>query len=181
VKVKGVGAKNTLASIERVHGKPGLERVRQAMPPRLRAQTTQLVALEWYPVELVAALHVAIRDTLGKGSWEESQRLARDAARVEFNGVYRLFLRATQYDTVWDRMERVWATYYDAGDAKWVDRGRGSARAKVRGVTGFNEGMWRSVAGRIEILLELTGARGSSVTVSTSASSHATIEALWLE
>jgi hypothetical protein len=48
-------------------------------------------------------------------------------------------------------------------------------------VAGFNEGMWGSVAGRIEILLEMTGARAAAVTVKNPSSTHATIEALWLE
>ena len=78
-------------------------------------------------------------------------------------------------------MERMWPQYYDAGEARWVDRGRGHARAEFRGVAGFNEGMWASVAGRIEVLLEMTGARAAGVTVLRAASTHATIEALWLE
>ena len=38
-----------------------------------------------------------------------------------------------------------------------------------------------SVAGRIEVLLEMTGARAAAVTVMDPSSTHATIEALWLE
>jgi hypothetical protein len=151
------------------------------MPARLRETIAQVLPLEWYPAELTAALHVAIRDTLGAGSWGESQRISREAAIVELTGVYRIILRVVQYDTVWDRMERMWSQYYDAGEARWVDRGRGHARAEFRGVAGFNEGMWGSVAGRIEILLEMTGARAAAVTVKNPSSTHATIEALWLE
>jgi hypothetical protein len=181
VKLKGVALKNTVAALEKLHGKAALERVKEAMAPRLRPQLAQVIALDWYPVELGAALHVAIRDVLGKGSWVESQRIANEAARLDLSGVYRVMLRAVQYDTVWDRMERMWPTFYDAGEAKWVDRGRGHATAQFIGVAGFNEGMWRSVAGRIEIMLEMTGARGQSVTLQSAASTHATMEALWLE
>lgn len=152
------------------------------MPPRLGETLGQVLPLEWYPVEITAALHSAIRDTLGGGSWDENQRISMEAARLELNGVYRVMLRAVQYDNIWDRMERMWRTYYDAGEAKWVDRGRGHATAQFTGVAGFNEGMWRAVAGRIEVLLEMTGARGQSVTVKKgSASTQATLEALWLE
>ena len=181
MKLKGLGLKNTLIALEKLHGKEALERVREAMPARLRETIAQVLPLEWYPAELTAALHVAIRDTLGAGSWGESQRISREAAIVELTGVYRIILRVVQYDTVWDRMERMWPQYYDAGEARWVDRGRGHARAEFRGVAGFNEGMWGSVAGRIEILLEMTGARAAAVTVKNPSSTHATIEALWLE
>jgi hypothetical protein len=181
VKLKGVGLKNTLAALERLHGKDGLERVKAMMPPRLREPLAQVLTIEWYPVEITAALHVAIRDVLGGGSWGESQRISMNAAKVELTGVYRVMLRAVQYDNVWDRMERMWRQYYDSGEAKWVDRGRGHATAQFIGVAGFNEGMWRSVAGRIEVMLEATGARGQSVTPKVAASTNATLEALWLE
>jgi hypothetical protein len=181
VKLKGLGLKNTLVALEKLHGREALERVREAMPSRLRESIVNVLPLEWYSVELTAAVHVAIRDTLGGGQWSESQRISREAAMVEVTGVYRVILRAVQYDTVWDRMERMWPQYYDAGEARWIDRGRGHATAEFRGVAGFNEGMWGSIAGRIEILLEMTGARGAAVTVKQPSSTHATIEALWLE
>jgi hypothetical protein len=181
VKLKGLGLKNTLAALEKLHGRDGRERVLEAMPARLRDAAAGVLPLEWYPVEVTAAFHVALRDTLGGGSWAESQRVSREAAVVEVTGVYRVILRAVQYDTVWDRMERMWPQYYDAGEARWIDRGRGHARAELRGVAGFNEGMWGSIAGRIEVLLEMTGARGAAVTVMRPTSTHATIEALWLE
>ena len=181
VKLKGVGLKNTLASLEKLHGKQGLARVKEAMPARLRDALSNVLPIEWYPVEITAALHTAIRDTLGGGSWAESQRISAHAAKIELTGVYRVIIRAVQYDTVWDRMERMWHQYYDAGEAKWVDRERGHATAQFTGVAGFNEGMWASVAGRIEVMLETTGARGTSVTLKVAASTNATIEALWLE
>lgn len=181
MKLKGLALKNTLVAVEKLHRKAGLERVKVALPPRIRDTVAQILPIEWYPVEVTAALHVAIRDTLGGGSWAESQRISREAAKIELHGVYRIMMRVVQYDTVWDRMERMWPQYYDAGEACWVDRGRGHATAEFRGVAGFNEGMWHSIAGRIEVLLENTGARGAAVTLKNAASTRATIEALWLE
>jgi hypothetical protein len=181
VKLKGLALKNTLVTVEKLHGKDGLNLVKLALPPRIRETMSQILPIEWYPVEVPAAMHVAIRDTIGGGSWEESQRISREAAKIELNGVYRIIMRAVQYDTIWDRMERMWPQYYDSGEARWVDRGRGHAMAEFRGVAGFNEGMWRSIAGRIELLLENSGSRGAAVTIKHAASTRATIEALWLE
>jgi hypothetical protein len=180
VKLKGVGLKNTLAALERLHGKEGLARVKEAMPPRLVESLSLILPVEWYPLEITAALHLAIRDTVGGGKWDESHRISVEAAQLELKGVYRMVLRALQYDSVWDKMESMWRQYYDAGEAKWVDRGEGHATAEFHGVAGFNEGMWRSVGGRIEVMLEATGARGQSTTVKVATSTHATIELLWL-
>jgi hypothetical protein len=168
-------------AIEELHGKDGLDRVREAMPARLREQIMLVRPLDWYPVEVTAALHASIRDVLGGGSWDESQRISRVAAKKDLTGPYRALLRAVQYDTVWDRMERVWRQYYDAGEARWVERGHGHAKAEFTGVAGFNVGMWRTIAGRVELMLEMTGARSPDVAVKEAASTHGTLEALWFE
>ena len=180
MKVKGLALKNTVVALEKLHGKGALERVKEAMPSRLRETVAQVLPLEWYQVEVAAALHTAIRDTLGGGSWKESQRISRQAARVEVTGVYRLILRAVQYDTVWDRMERMWPQYYDAGEARWIDRGHGHARgssvgwpASTRGCGPPSPGGSRSArdGGRARHGGDRDGA----------ASTHATLEAMWLE
>ena len=124
---------------------------------------------------------MAIRDVLGGGTWTESQRISRVAAKIDLTGPYRVLLRAVQYDTVWDRMERIWSHYYDAGEARWVERGHGHATAEFTGVAGFNEGIWRTIAGRIEALLEMTGARAPDVSIKAASSTRGTIEALWFE
>ncbi len=181
MKVKGVGLRHTVLAIEKIHGTAALNRVKEAMTPRLRETINALRPVEWYPVEVTAALHVALRDTLGGGSWSESHRVSMVAARMDLTGPYRLMMRAVQYDTVWDRMERVWSQFYDAGEARWVDRGRGHATAEFRGVAGFNDGMWGAIAGRVEVLLEMTGARGAATTLKDATSTRADLEALWLE
>ena len=182
MKLKGLGLKNTLTALERLHGKDGLERVRAVMPgadPRrlLADPAHRVVPRRGRPPPSTSPS--ATRSGKAPGKRASASRGRR--AKIELHGVYRILLRAVQYDTVWDRMERMWPQYYDAGEARWVDRGRGHATAQFRGVAGFNEGMWGSVAGRIEILLEMTGARGAAVTVKDPASTRATIEALWLE
>ena len=181
MKLKGSGLRHTLVAIDQLHGKAGLDRVKETMPARLREQLAVVRPLDWYAVEVTAALHVAIRDVLGNGSWAESQRISRAAAKMDLSGPYRVMMRAVQYDTVWDRMERIWLQYYDAGEARWVERERGHARAEVTGVAGFNEGMWRTVAGRIEILLEMTGARSPDVSLKDVTSTRCTMVALWFE
>ena len=72
MKLKGLGLKNTIVALEKLHGKDALERVKEAMPSRLRETVAQVLPLEWYPVEVTAALHPAIRDTLGGGSWKRA-------------------------------------------------------------------------------------------------------------
>src|SRR5208283_3754268 len=118
--------RGTTRAIESLHGKPALERVRAVLSPRIREQVDQAKPLEWYPVEPSAALHLAVRDVLGGGTWTVNHDLGKEACRIDFTGIYKALIRTVQYDSVWDRMERAWQQYASAGDVKWFDRGRGT-------------------------------------------------------
>ncbi len=180
MKIKGVAIRGTTRAIESLHGRAALERVRATLPTRIREQLDQVLPVEWYPVEISAAIHLAVREVLGGGSWTVNHDLGKEAARLDFTGIYKAMIRAVQYDTVWDRMERAWTQYASAGDVKWFDRKPGTSRAYITGVAGYNEGMWNSIAGRCEGMLILSGAKGASVTMVEPGSTQCRFEALWL-
>jgi hypothetical protein len=182
MKQRGAALRSTLLSIEKLYGKQTLQAVKDAVPDEHRVRLEEpALAVTWYPVEVSAALQVAIKNVIGRGTWNASHRIGVEAARVDFTGIYRVLLRAVQYDSIWDRMERAWAHYNSQGDAKWVDRGRGTATGRITGVTGFNPGIWQAVAGRAEGLLVLAGVRAASVSVAEGSERSARIEAVWLE
>jgi hypothetical protein len=179
---KGAAIKSTLEAIATLHGEAQLASVRDRIPAHLRAQIEpRVLPVAWYPVEVTAALHEAIRDVLGGGRWEASHRIGVEAARIDFTGVYRVFLRSMQYDTMWDRAERAWTNYNSQGTPRWTERGPGHARGIITGVSGFNVGIWEAVAGRLEGLLQMSGARGATIEVKASSATGAELHALWLE
>jgi hypothetical protein len=181
VKIKGTGIRSALIAIERLYGADAVVRVKAVMPPRLREVVDKVHPLEWYPVEVSAAVHLAVRDVIGGGSWDASHAIGREAARVDFTGIYKVLVRTVQYDTIWDRIELAWTRYASAGEAKWYERGPGHAKAFVSGVAGYNNGLWASVAGRCEGMLLLSGARGAAVSMIEPANTSCSFEALWLE
>jgi hypothetical protein len=121
-----------------------------------------------------------VRDVLGGGKWNASHRLGVAASRIDFTGVYRVMVRAVQYDTIWDRAERAWMQYNSQGDAHWTDRSESSAIGVIRSVNGYNMGLWQSVAGRMEGLLQLAGVKAASVEVLEGSATAARIEAIWV-
>ena len=181
MKIKGVAIRGTTRAIESLHGKAALERVRSTLPARIRDQLDQVTPLEWYPVEISASIHLAVREVLGGGTWTVNHDLGRHAARQDFTGIYKAMIRAVQYDTVWDRLERAWKQYASSGEAKWFDRGPGTSKGYISGVGGYNAGMWSSIAGRCEGLLILSGARGASVSMVDPGNTQCHFEAMWLE
>lgn len=180
-KLKGVAIRSTMKVIDKLYGPKGIALVKAALPARHREAIDHILAVEWYPVEMSAALHVAIRDVFGAGSWDVSHTIGLEAAKLEFTVFYKAIIRAVQYDTIWDRMERVWPLYNTTGKPDWFERGRGCARGEITGVAGYNPGVWNSVAGRCEGILVLSGARGASVVAKNPSSTRCDFEALWLE
>ncbi len=177
--MKGTAFRSTLSAIERIHGARGLEAVKEALHDGERSALEHVLPVSWYPISLSAALHSAVRETLGAGSWEVSRRLGREAAKIDYTGVYRVVLRAVQYDTVLSRLELTWRNYYSHGVFEWASRSAGSTRAHVSGVRGFNEGIWLACAGRAESLLEMTGARVAEIAVTQPTERSATFEGMW--
>jgi hypothetical protein len=182
VEQKGAAIKSTLTAIEKLYGAAAYRHVLDAIPEDIRAQITPtVISVRWYPVEVSAAIHLALRDRVGRGSWEPSHAIGVEAARNEFTGIYRVFLRAVQYDTLWERMERAWSHYNSAGRLQWLEQKPGSMSVQIVGVSGFNPGIWQVIAGRTQELLHLSGARSPSCTPRDMSPTSARIEGIWLE
>jgi hypothetical protein len=179
---KGTAVRSTLQAIARLHGSEALAQVTSALPADVRARIEpHVLPVAWYPIEVSAAIHVAIRDLLGHGKWDASHAIGFEASKIDFNGIYRIFLRSLQYDTIWDRAQRAWVSYNSAGDIRWGERSPGGATGVITGVSGFNPGIWNAVAGRYQSLIVLSGARGASVEVKDATATGASLNALWLE
>jgi hypothetical protein len=180
VLIKGAGIRSLLIAIERLEGPEGLAAVKAALPADVRARIEpQVLASRQYPVQISAALQVAVRDTIGHGSWEISHRLGVEAAKVDFTGIYRVFLRAMDYGSIWNRIEHAFAQYNSQGSIAWTERTRTSARGQVTGVVGYNDGLWNSVAGRVQGLLLLSGAKSASARAFDGTPHSCSFEASW--
>ena len=136
MQLKGTAVASTLRAIERLHGLTGAAAVRAALPAAMRhiLDDDPVLAVRWYPVELVASLHVAVRDVVGHGDWKASHALGMTAAREDFKNLYRIAIRALNATTVWTRMERMWTLYNSRGSFHWLELkpGAGPARKQSR-------------------------------------------------
>jgi hypothetical protein len=181
VQIRGAGIRSLLLGIEKLHGPERLEEVKGAVPEHVREQIEHVLPVQWYDVEVSASLQVAVRDVLGGGKWDESHRIGFEAAHIDFGGLYRVFVRAVSYETIWDRAPRIWSQYNSQGSAEWTDRREGYAIGRIRGAAGYNLGLWQSVAGRMEGMLQMTGLKTATVTVNESSSTYAKFEAMWIK
>lgn len=181
-KLKGTAVRGTLQAIERLHGEAGRVAVEGHLAEPLRAIVAEgVVTAGWYPVELNAQIHVAVRELFGNGSWAKSRAIGREAAKIDFGGVYRVLLRAVPHATLWERVGLAWNQYNSGGVSHWEVTAPGTALGTVTEVSGYNDGLWESVAGRLETMLERSGVRARNVTLVDKTPSFVRCEVLWLE
>ncbi len=179
--MKGTAFKSTLAALEKLHGAQALTAVKASLDAAARDALEQVLSVSWYPVSLSAALHEAIRDVVGRGDWEASRAIGREAARIDYTGVYRVVLRSIQYDSIFARLEMAWRNYYTHGVFSWTRVGPASTHVTVKDARGFNAGMWIACAGRTEELLTLTGARTVDVTVREPNDTGCEFDVMWID
>jgi hypothetical protein len=178
--IKGATLKHSLLAIESLWGQETLAKVKELLPPRTREWVDHVTLLDMIPPEVFGDLHEAVKKTLGSTGWEASHALGSEAARLEFGGIYRVLLRAVQYDTVWDRIERAWDHIVGRGAFRWIERRDDFVKAEIVGVTGFHPGIWHSAAGRAERLLVMSGAKSANVTMMEALPTRSMFEAYWV-
>lgn len=172
--------RHTLLAIRNLWGEEKLAAVKARLDADTRAQVDKLPPLDEVPPNIVGAIHDALRVELGNAGWEASHDVGMEAARLEFGGIYRVLLRAVQYDTIWDRVERTWNHIVGRGAFKWHERRDGYVKAEIIGVTGFTPGIWHSAAGRCERLLTMSGAKSAEVHFIETLPTRALFEAHWV-
>jgi hypothetical protein len=178
--VKGTALRTTLASIEEVYGVAGLAKVRRALPEAAAAAVdTGILASSSYPVSLAAALQDTVRSELGAGSLLANRRVGAAAGRIDFGGVYRVFLRASSYELLLRSMDRAFRQYNSRGTVKWSRIVTGEAEGTVSDVQGYTEPMWTAIAGRTESLLLLGGASIATAQITRFSAADADLQLRW--
>lgn len=180
MQTKGTAIRALLAAIEQVHGAEGLRCVKQALPPEHRA-TLEGVMLptQYYPIALAAAIHEAIREQLGKGGTSANRRVGAEAARIDFRGVYKVFVRFMEYENVLKRADSAFKQYNSRGDVTWSTLTNTHAAGVVANVSGWTEPMWASLMGRFETILGLCGARTAVAKIIRFSDKDCSFELVW--
>jgi hypothetical protein len=164
--VKGTAVRSLLLGLEQATSPADVARVRAAMPEvHRRALEPVVLASKSYPVPVIAAIQEAIRTELGGGGCVINRRAGFEAARLDFSGVYGLFVRVADFQTTLRLMGRAWKRYNSHGEVTVRFHEGQTARVCVDGVAGYNEGMWNSVAGRAEGILTLAGAKKATAAI----------------
>jgi hypothetical protein len=126
------------------------------------------VASTWTPVELQAALFDAAARELFPNRTDAVELLFVDVARRSYSTVYRIFLKVPSVQFLVSQAANLWKTYYDEGYASAEDAGRGRAYFHVSEFPGLPKALRSAIAGHIRFLVENTGAKHVTITVTES-------------
>ncbi len=178
--VMGTAVRTLLLAIQSEYGDEALAKVKGALPePVQRELEKPVLASATYPIEVSASLHEAIRTQLGGGTFVVNRKLGIAAARMDFSGVHRVFIRVADYETLLHATARAWVRYNSHGRVEWSHITARSATGTVRYVLGYTEAMWHAIAGRIETILILGGAKSASCVVEAFSDKHVVYQVTW--
>jgi hypothetical protein len=179
MEVKGTTLRTLLEAIEKELGPSVKATVLESLPPEARATLTgPILATSFYPIALVAALHESLRRGPGS-SVRVNRRVGAAAARLDFGGVYRVFIAASDVRSLLDRMSRAWRQYNSRGRVSWELVEEGYARGTISDVEGYTEAMWTSIAGRVEGVLTMKGSKRPTAQILEWSSESCAIEVRW--
>jgi uncharacterized protein (TIGR02265 family) len=145
---------------------PEFERgFQQSLNPELRELYINIMATSWTPVEKQTALYAAAAQALYPGDPEPLRQLGRAMAQRSFTGIYKIFLRLPTIQFIMSRTAEVWRTYYDAGEAAVENMANHQGEFVVRKFPELPRQMREVICGHLSVILELTGAKQSAVTL----------------
>lgn len=179
MEIKGTAIRSLQLAIERVGHEGGARRVIEALPADVRDELPRVLPGSWYPIRIHAELHEAVRAVLGKGSFIMNRRVGQEAAKNDFQGVYRALVWMLGCATTVRNAPRTWTRYNSRGEMFIDELSQRSTRVRVVDVDSYTEAMWNGVAGRFEAALVLSGARAAHVNITTCSSTDAAFDIGW--
>ena len=181
MQTKGTAIRALLVAIEETYGTDGLAQVKDALSAEHRALLSGLLLpTKLYPIEVAAALHEAVRVLFGLGTMTANRRIGIAAARKDFSGVYRVFVRFMEFENVLKRADSAFKQYNSQGTISWSELRADHAVGTVTDVRGWTEPMWHAFLGRFEAVLALCGARVATAKVVRFSDTELAFELYWL-
>jgi hypothetical protein len=182
-RAKGVNFRTFLKVLRRLRGERIVEATLDDTIPELaRNYRSGLVfSGNWYPIAWYADLHRAARKATGAGL-ELAQAIGFESVKDDLSGIYRIFLLVVSPEFVLSKAPLLFNTYYDTGTMEVYESGRGHARARFSGCTGFDANLWADVTGSCRAALEAAGAREVTATIRAGGGDgddHLDLEARW--
>jgi hypothetical protein len=135
------------------------------LTPALREVYSGILATSWQEVADQASIYRAAAETLFPSSKEKLVELGRLLASQSYKGVYKLFLRLPSTQYIFERVARIWSSYFERGEASIETNGDKSVDVVVRDFEDLPHELMEAASGHYCVLLEATGCKNVSVQI----------------
>jgi hypothetical protein len=135
----------------------------ERLPPRFRDEIGRrmILATSTYPVSLLNLMTIEGAKLAGVPELDFARRAGRFAAKEGLNGVYRVFVRILDTNTVLSKATGLWSTIWTAGKMSAERTSDHSAIVRLRGFPRTERVLCERISGWIEHIAEMTGAKPS--------------------
>ena len=131
----------------------------ERLPPRYRDEIGRklILATSTYPLSLLTFMTAEAARLAGVPESDFARRAGRFAAKEGLNGVYRVFVRLLDPNTVLSKAAGLWSTIWTAGKLSAERTGERSAVIRLRDFPKTERVLCDRITGWIEHIAEMTG------------------------
>jgi hypothetical protein len=136
-----------------------------------------VVSAGWYPVAFYRELYSALFEVLPNEP-ELPQTMGLLTAQKDLSGIYRFVLKLTSPEMVARHIDRIMGTFMRGGETS-IRVGQGEFDGYFCGWHGFNRAIWTEISVGGRVVLEATGARRMTTSITEHGAGAATIGYRW--
>jgi hypothetical protein len=157
--IKGLSLRNFPITLADIRGEEVAGRVLDALPDELSRGLREgtIVRGGWYPVGWKRELHHAACRVTGEPGL--ARTMGHEMTKRDLRGIYRAFVRVVSPRFVLSLGAKIFGKYFRPGSFEVIESRNGFTRVQFSKCYGFDENVWRDVAGGCEATLEVAGAR----------------------
>jgi hypothetical protein len=154
VRMKGTNFRGTLGALERLHGKPAVERALSIVPgPAAEAlRNGEVVTGGWYPAAWYRAFLEGIERSIPDRP-ELLRELSREAVRYDLATIFKVLSFFISPERALDNATKIMARYYDGGKIAVEETRSDYLRFRFDEYHGLDRRLWEDIVGGMEGVL----------------------------
>lgn len=141
------------------------DRAEPLLPESLRHYLDKRILVsEWFPEEDYFEFMKVVAQLLPPPGMDVWEYLGRDAARVDYEGLYQSAVKGKSPERALRGVASLWPLRHDSGQVKIEAKGPGQATVELNGYAMVADELMRAVQGTLWQTLDSAGAKGITVT-----------------
>ncbi|MCD6579282.1 hypothetical protein J7L48_07380 [bacterium] len=165
MEVKGTAIKNTKEWVKKNYGENKWQEIVEALPQNLQAEMPDgyVFSGQWYPFKLFETINKIVIDKIGNGDEKIIFKAAQEGARMNLNGVYKIFMKMAKPAYVAKKAALLYNQFYNFGKMEVISLKEGEYTFNLNFVDNIPI-LFDRIAGYMEGVLTETNVKNPKVT-----------------